>query len=176
MKTKNLIILLLLIFVLVNTAKADETKTTLQFENSIEVTIIENQFAPNKADIKMCQGGKVVCLIDGAVPFGSAGSMPKTYVKSITLKVEDKSYNLDTSNMYNAWGKRPKEIPGIIKYMAVHCYSSDFCTLRGLFGDAAGSYVGEWSIGNGTPVRTILTGQNDVINLFMQHIDPPVFD
>ena len=50
------------------------------------------------------------------------------------------------------------------------------CQFRGLFSDAAGSFVAEWLIVDGLAIRTVLTSNNDVVNLFKKNIDPPEFD
>jgi hypothetical protein len=155
---------------------SEELKTVLQFENSIRVTLVEKKFNPEQAKIERCQNDMVICLINGGIPFGTAGSMPKTYLDKLNLEIGDKSYDLETSNMYNAWGEKPKEISGVIKYMAVHCYSPKTCTLRGIFSDAAGSFVAEWIISNGIPLRTILSNSKDIVNLFIKKISPPVFN
>jgi hypothetical protein len=45
-----------------------------------------------------------------------------------------------------------------------------------LFADAAESFVAEWRISNRTFVRTVFSGSDDIVSLFMKNIDPPEFD
>ena len=78
--------------------------------------------------------------------------------------------------MYDAWGARPLEVKGVVRYFGGKCFDTKNCQLRGLFSDAAGSFVAEWQIVGGLPTRTILTSSSDVVHLFMNNIDPPVFE
>jgi hypothetical protein len=78
--------------------------------------------------------------------------------------------------MYDAWGSRPLEIKGVIRYFGGNCRDEKNCQFRGLFSDAAGSFVAEWFIVDGRPMRTVLTDTNDIVNFFSKNIDPPVFE
>ena len=78
--------------------------------------------------------------------------------------------------MYDAWGARPLEQEGVIRYFGGKCFDKENCQLRGVFSDGAGSFVAEWRIVNGHAARTVLTTSSDVVNLFKQHIDPPSFE
>jgi hypothetical protein len=78
--------------------------------------------------------------------------------------------------MYDAWGARPLEHPGAVRYFGGKCIDSANCQFRGLFSDAAGSFVAEWRVVNGISVRTVLTSSDDVVSLFMKKIDPPEYD
>ena len=100
--------------------------------------------------------------------------MPKTYVKGITVSYRGKSYSLNSSDMFNAWGERPLEINGI-RYFGGECFDVRNCRFRGIFSDAAGTFVAEWMVVDGVSVRTVLTNSSDVESLFLRHIDPPWF-
>jgi len=50
------------------------------------------------------------------------------------------------------------------------------CSFRGLFSDAAGTFVAEWQVVGGVSQRTIITGSGDVTNEVRKNIDPPVFE
>lgn len=102
--------------------------------------------------------------------------LPKSYVKSITVSFQGRSYLLDASCMYDAWGRRPLEIPGGIRYFGGKCSDKRNCQFRGLFSDASESFVAEWSIVNGISIRTVFSGSEDIVNLFTKNIDPPEFD
>jgi hypothetical protein len=144
--------------------------------SGVTIRIVEGPFNPAKHKIKGCTeaAGADGCFIDGR--FGSADELPKTYVKSITATFGGRSYSLDVSQMYNAWGGRPLEVKGVVRYFGGSCSDPMNCTLRGLFSDAAGSYVAEWQIANGISARTILTWSGDIVSEFITNIDPPEYD
>jgi hypothetical protein len=140
------------------------------------VEIVEANFEKSLFTVSGCGGSGDACLINGHIPFGSDSRLPKTYLKSITVTCQGESYSLDVSNMYDAWGTRPLEYKGTIRYFGGKCFNAKNGQFRGLFSDAGGSYVAEWIIVNGVPIRTVLTGSNDIKRLFMKNIDPPTFD
>ena len=156
-------------------AKADDIKE-FKLDSGIKVTIEEAPFDPKGHEIINCKGSEMPCLIDGGFPYGTDFSLPRSYLKKLIITYEGKSYSLDSSHMFNAWGNRPLEVKGVIRYLGGHCYDSKHCALRGLFSDAAGSYVAEWVVINGVPSRTVLTSSDDVVHLFMKNIDPPVYE
>ena len=128
--------------------------------------------------IKGCGETDPECLINDTIPSGSDFGLPKSYVKSITASFGGRTYELDASNMYNAWGGRPLEAGGT-RFFGGKCETSektDICHLRGIFSDGAGSFVAEWVVVNGKSTRTVLTSSNDVLGLFLDHIDPPEFN
>lgn len=151
--------------------------TTAQFvlPSGVKVAIVEELFSPTKARIVGCSvGGETLgCLIDGGIPFGILGGVPKTYVKSLSIAERGKSYLLDVSGMYDAWGARPLEYPGAVRYFGGWCADDRNCQFRGLFSDGASTFVAEWRVVQGRPMRTVLTDSSDVVDLFMKHIDPP---
>jgi hypothetical protein len=180
MKTVALIGLLSLALGAATVPAADAT-STFTLPSGVAVQIVEAPFDPAKHHIQGCGSGFVSqpssgCLIDGRLVFGSADEMPKTFVRSITATFAGRSYSLDVSQMYNAWGSRPLEYKGSVRYFGGSCEDALNCTLRGLFSDAAGSYVAEWQIVNGVSERTILTWSGDVVSEFIKHIDPPEYD
>jgi hypothetical protein len=78
--------------------------------------------------------------------------------------------------MYNAWGVRDLVEKGGIRYFGGMCVDINNCQFRGLFSDAAGSFVAEWKVVGGESIRTVLTNSSDVIDLFLKHIDPPEYE
>jgi hypothetical protein len=78
--------------------------------------------------------------------------------------------------MYNAWGSRPLEFIGSVRYFGGKCVDAKNCSFRGLFSDAGGSFVAEWRVINGVSTRTVLTDSSDVVSLFMKNIDPPEYE
>ena len=157
-------------------ASAEQQSIAFLLPSGVRVEIVEAAF--NKALFKVSKCGvhAPACLINGHVPFGNDSELPKTYTKSITVSYQGQSYSLDVSDMYDAWGDRPLEVKGVIRYFGGKCFDAKNCQLRGVFSDAAGSFVAEWRIVGGVSVRTVLTNSNDVVKLFMQHIDPPEFN
>jgi hypothetical protein len=159
-------------------AESAVADTTAEFflPSGVQVRIVEASFNKSRSKVYGCSERDVICRINGRVPFGSAFGLPKTFVKSIRVTYKGKSHALDVSDMYNAWGERPLEYPGVIRYFGGNCFDPNNCQLRGLFSDGAGSFVAEGRVTNGTSVRTTLTDSNDVVNLFKKNIDPPEFD
>jgi len=146
---------------------ANEKVHQLNISKSIKVEIHEK-------NIDM--GANKNNLPNGNIVFGSTTGNPKTYISKILFTVNNTPYILENKYMYNSWGNRPLEIPNVIKYFDAHCYDNTNCTIRGIFSDAAGSFVAEWKIINGKPTRTMITDSNDILNLFSKNISPPAFD
>jgi len=147
-----------------------------KLNGGITVTIEEAPFNPKNHKIENCENSEIPCVIDGSYPFGTAFSMPRTYLKKLTFTIKEQTYYLDTSGMYNAWSKRLLKHKDSIRYLGAHCYSKKNCKLRGIFSDAAGSYVAEWIMYGNTSQRTVLTFTNDIMNLFIKNIDPPYYE
>lgn len=173
---RNPYITIILTFVIFVTIAIADTATSLTLPSGVNVKIIEATFKKPLFKVEGCSESDSVCRINGHIPFGAAFGLPKTYVKSIIVSYQGRSYSLDASDMYNAWGARPLEYPGTIRYFGGKCIDTKNCQFRGLFSDAAGTFVAEWRIINEIPVRTILTDSSDVVNLFMKNIEPPEFD
>lgn len=153
-----------------------DTVAAFTLPSGANVKITEARFQRTLFKISGCTEGSTICRINGRPPFGTAFDLPKTYVKSISVSYQGQSYSLDVSDMYNAWGERPLEYKGTVRYFGGKCSNTKNCQFRGLFSDGAGSFVAEWKIVNGLPVRTVLSDSNDIVNLFKQHIDPPEFN
>jgi len=153
-----------------------DTTSTFNLPSGVEVTIVESIFQEEKFDVEGCSTKSSICRINGRFPYGVDLNLPKTYVRSITISFQGTSYALDVTDMYNAWGNRPLEYPGAVRYFGGKCFDKKNCQFRGLFSDAAGSFVAEWLVVDGLAIRTVLTSSNDVVNLFKKNIDPPEFD
>jgi len=152
---------------------AGDTSAVFTLPSGVQVEIVESAFKKTLFSIAGCAGQGGPCKINGAVPFGSDFTVPTTYVKKITVLYKGRSHSLDASNMYNAWGARPLETKGVVRYFGGRCFDESNCQLRGLFSDAAGAFVAEWVIVDGESYRTVLSDSNDVVRLFMRNIDPP---
>jgi hypothetical protein len=167
---------IILCFLAITTLAYADTTSTFTLPSGVEVKIVEATFKKSLFKIVGCSDKDTVCSINGHLPFGTSFGLPKTYLKKLSISFKGKSYLLDVSNMYNAWGSRPLEYPGKIRYFGGKCSDNSNCQFRGLFSDAAGSFVAEWRIVNGRQVRTVLTDSDDIVNLFIDHIDPPESD
>src|SRR5260370_29509339 len=111
--------------------------------SSVSVCVTEAVFHNDKFKLEGCLDETGICRINGRAPFGVAFGLPKTYVKSITISFHGKTYSLDVSNMYNAWGDRPLEYPRKVRYFGGKCFDVANCQFRGLFSDASGFFVPE---------------------------------
>jgi hypothetical protein len=167
---------LALVVALISVPALADTEAAFILPSGVKVKIIEAPFNKELFKVLGCTDSGPPCFINGHVPFGVAFGLPETYVKSILVSYQGQSYSLEVSDMYDAWGGRPLEHKGVVRYFGGKCFSTKDCQFRGLFSDAAGSFVAEWRIVNGMPIRTVLTDSNDIVNLFMKNIDPPEFD
>jgi hypothetical protein len=149
---------------------------TIVLGKNIQASLTESTFYPGQAKIETCSSGSGICRINGGIPFGVAAGMPKTFLSKLTVSMEHRTYTLDTGSMYNAWGKRPAEGKGAVKYLAANCYDPLNCIVRGVFSEGAAAYVAEWAIVDGRATRTMLTGSKDIVDLFTKHLDPPGFE
>lgn len=157
-------------------AAAQETQATFTLPSGVSIRIVEAPFAASAHRITSCGYEGSACLIDGRVPFGSALSLPSTYVKRITATYKGSTYDLDSSQMFNAWGRRPLSVGTAVRYFGGQCQDSKNCAFRGLFSDAAGAFVAEWIVVEGTSSRTALSWSDDVKDLFLKNIDPPTYE
>jgi len=151
-----------------------ESVSEFNLASGIRVRIVEAPFSETMFKVELCPNGISVCRINGKVPHGVAVEKPKTYLKELMISYKGKSYRLDSSNMFNAWGKRPLEYPSWnIRYFGGHCHDENLCVVRGLFADGGATFVAEWQVVDGIAERTVITESDDVVELFMVNIDPP---
>ena|ERR1700733_11025396 len=136
-----------------------ERTAAFDLPSGVHVVIVEAPFAPRHS---------IGCFIGSAAP--------KTYVKRITATYHGRSWLLDSSCMFDAWGERPLQIEGVIRYFGGKCDDDGSCAFRGLFSDGAESFVAEWYISDGIAKRTVFSGSVDLKSLFMKNIDPPTYD
>jgi hypothetical protein len=167
---------LAIVLAIISVPALADTEATFTLPSGVKVKILEAPFDKKLFKISGCTESSPPCFINGHVPFGVAFGLPETYVKSISVSYQHQSYLLDASDMYNAWGSRPLEYKGNIRYFGGKCFNTKHCQFRGLFSDAAGSFVAEWQVINGLPIRTVLSDENDIVHLFMKNIDPPEYE
>lgn len=148
----------------------------LSLPSGIEVQIEE---APCDPGVALSEAGATSgkpCEAGKGVAFGVRGPLPKTMVKRIAVAVGNRTYELDSSGMYDAWGERPLSHPNIVRYLGGWCHDASNCQVRGVFSDGAASFAAEWRVVDGRQFRTVLTDCSDVVDLFLRNIDPPRFD
>jgi hypothetical protein len=172
--------LLVLLIACASGSRADEKAPALKavvlsLPSGVQVTIIEAPFVPSDHRIQGCSRDGGPCLIDGRPPFGVSMGLPGTYVKNIEVHFGGRRHRLDTTDMYNAWGGRPLSTESV-RYLGGGCDGPSYCTLRGIFSDGAGAFVVQWSVYEGVTTRTVITGADDIVDLFIRHIDPPEYD
>lgn len=153
---------------------AADVVASFTLPSKVKVRIVEAPFAQSG----MVFDEKRPCFIEGRVPFGTDCGRPETYLKELTISYEGKTYQLDTSSIFNAWHGRPlvslppKGVKGRgLRYFGGYCANAESCMVRGLFSDGAGTFVAEWTISEGIAVRTVLTTSPDVKAAFVRHID-----
>jgi hypothetical protein len=144
--------------------------------SGVRIEIVEMPFQRESFAVLGCNNHSAACLINGHVPFGTDLELPKTFVRGITASYQGHVYSLDSSNMYDAWGGRDVEAKGDIRYFGGKCFDAIDCQFRGVFSDAAGTFVAEWKVVDGVSIRTVLTNSSDVVDLFLKHIDPPEYE
>jgi hypothetical protein len=104
-------------------------------------------------------------------------SKPNTYVKSLSVQLAGKRIELETSSMYNAWEGRPlspKPSTGkrsAFRYFGGSCTPEEYCVFRGIFSDAAGTFVAEWVVMSGVSARTVITNTGDIKSRIRTNID-----
>ena len=116
-----------------------DTTAAFMLPRGVAVRIVEAPFKASRFKVQGCSDQDSGCRINGRIPIGTAFGLPKTYVKSITVSFKGRSYPLDASDMCNAWGGRPLEVPGVVRYFGGKCFDPKNCQFRGLFSDAAGA-------------------------------------
>lgn len=141
--------------------------------SGVRVEIVEAPFQEGRSEMRDCGEPSRACRINGHLAFGVALGLPKTYVRSISVSFEGQSYALDSSDMFNAWGGRSLEVKGVVRYFGGQCSDAKNCEFRGIFSDGAGTFVAEWRVVDGIPMRDVLTDSSDIVDLFMHNIDPP---
>ncbi len=170
---RNILVLATGLFI---SAAADAADVVASFTlpSKVKVRIVEAPFAQGS----LAFDEKRPCVVEGQVPFGTNCSRPETYLKELTISYEGRTYQLDTSSMFNAWHGRPlvtlppKGVKGRgLRYFGGYCANSGSCMVRGLFSDGAGTFVAEWTVSGGIAVRTVLTNSPDVKAAFVRNID-----
>jgi hypothetical protein len=152
----------------------EPTETNIKINEDIELVFQEYRYTSD--DWAACDKNKSKCFKNGVPVFGTASLHPISHLSDLELRYKDTKYKLDTSHMYNAHLEGGREIKGVIEYLYATCYDAKNCNARGIFSDAGGTYVAEWEVLDGIPIRTMLTASGDIVRKFIEHIRPPVYD
>ena len=146
-------------------------ETTISLNPDTELHFVDYHYS--ESEMEKCKQDFSSCFRNGLPAFGTT-SFPKTHLTELRLRYENIEYKLETLNMYNS-GRNKKLTESGLQYFHASCFNIKNCLVRGLFSDAAGSYVAEWTIVDGIALRSILTFQRDVIRQFMKDIRPPAY-
>jgi hypothetical protein len=90
--------------------------------------------------------------------FGTDDPLPRIVLRRLTLIRGSTRIPLEISCMYDPWFERPDA--SRFRFRVLNSHSA---VLRGVFSDAAGSYVAEWLIVDGIGVRTLLSNDPVII-------------
>lgn len=163
--------LALLMSPLLATFSYADTVSEFTLPGGATVTIVESPFSEAGFRLSNCSPEGYNCLINGRIPFGTV-STPTTYVKSISISYAGRTHRLDPTDMYNAWGSRTPTN----EYFGGRCWDESYCHVRGLFSDGGGSFVAEWLVWEGVSTRTVISASGDVVDLFLENLDPPDYE
>ncbi len=103
------------------------------------------------------------------------GQPPRTYLALAEVKFEGRTFRLDTRGMVNPLVSAPRTANALVKERRFggFCYDKTTCFFRAVFGDAGGSFVAEWIVVDGRPVRTMFSSNGDLVAFFLKNIEPP---
>jgi hypothetical protein len=143
--------------------------------SKVRVRIVEANFSARNFEVTGCGENSATCFIDSRIPFGVVDRLPRRFIEKLEVSYEGRTYALDASDMYDAWGDRKPSVNGV-RYFGGACADADNCEFRGVFSDGAASFAAEWRVVGGRASRTVLTDSGDVVDLFLRNIDPPTFE
>jgi len=125
----------------------------LELSEDSRLLIKMKRFNRQEHKIEYYENGtsKYPMKIDGNTFYMNDFSMPYWEVVDLRIKFRDTEHTLDHSYMYDLWHPSNK----IKEHLLLTCTGSN-CTLEGLFGDGAGTFMASWRFGNGKSVRTEL--------------------
>ena len=101
-----------------------------------------------------------ISLIDGKKAFGIDCYIPRTQLVQFNVFVDDTTYSLDVTQMYNPWYGNFDQ-----KFVKME-RNRNTITLRVSFGDGAGCYFGEWIVKGKNSYRLELTDDESFISKY----------
>ena len=158
MKCYSVILLLLCSFF----SHGQVNSVNIKIDSITSLQLVREKFNPeiNKLEIK---NGFVLGINDSPL-FGSDGEIPKYKLIKATLKIKDKSYNLQVDNMYNPW---TGDNLNIDFFNIIH-NGENHHLFKGIFSDGAGTYAAQWLIEWNSSIRDIITKDEFIIESYFQ--------
>ena len=134
----------------------------IKIDSITSLQLVREKFNPeiNKLEIK---NGFVLGINDSPL-FGSDGEIPKYKLIKATLKIKDKSYNLQVDNMYNPW---TGDHLNVDFFKIIHS-GENHHLLKCIFSDGAGTYAAQWLIEGNSSIRDIITKDELIIESYFQ--------
>ncbi|NIR48161.1 hypothetical protein GWO43_06865 [candidate division KSB1 bacterium] len=136
---------------------------TFELQPGVKLQIVAAPFDSTKHSIERCKivDWTGVCLIDNEPVFGTDWEIPRSSIKRIYLKVNDRKIELESSSMFNPWFTKPDE-----RSFSLQRWTQEGWIVRGYFSDAAGSYVAEWRVIKDKSIRTVISSDESIIISF----------
>ena len=174
--------LLTIVFVIVAgcTTRGKLVETTISLNPDTELHFVDYHYS--ESEMEKCKQDFSSCLKNGLPTFGTSSSfgiftsLPRSHLVELRLRYRDIEYKLETLHMYESRSNKKSKSKSNVQYFYANCFDAKNCLVRGLFSDAAGSYVAEWKIVDGIALRSILTSTRDIVHKFIKNINPPVYD
>lgn len=147
--------------------------------SGVGLRIVEKPFHPEEHLLIFDKDQRnVIATIDGRKPYGiSRSRLPACQVEVIELSVKNMKYKLESTGMFDAIMNKPDSI-SLLDRISVQCSPVDpvVCVIRGLFSDAAGTFAAEWNIDYGVAERSVLSNDEDILELFREQKLPPEYE
>lgn len=151
----------LLLFIAYTQLNAQVNQLSFELNDSTTLTLTRATFNPAGRQIILSKDSKdIIVSIDKAPVFGTDASMPKYELTSARLHMGKKTFELNTSGMFDPWPDRDDKIPQF-KWDSLF---EGFYRIRGYLSIGSGLYFVEWTIVNDNPMRTMLTYDWSLLN------------
>lgn len=146
----------------INTASPAGSQATFIFSPNVALHLKASAFDAKNHHVSRCKVNdwEGVCLIDGKPIIGTDWDMPKFALESFELEVNGTRVALDVSSLYNPWFGAPAK-----EHFSVSPVEGGW-VVHGCFSDGAGTYIAEWLVVGGGSLRTLISGDESVIDLF----------
>jgi hypothetical protein len=133
--------------------KEEVVKYEARLSSESNIIITQTNFKSSSHTVEFYGegSGRYPVKIDGQYFYGNDFDLPVWAVTDLRIIYQGVEYQLDHSLMYDMWQKQYEAKD----HFLLSC-DIDSCKLKGLFGDAAGSFTARWTFGNGVSSRTYL--------------------
>jgi hypothetical protein len=135
---------------------SQKVTSTIELAKGITLTGVVEPFDITKHKYDTCdmEESKGICLIDGAVWFGSdfGLDLPRNQLIKLTLKIKGKEIPLNVTGMYNS------SYTGYLnsEHFKIKEYAGGWI-LYGMFSDGAGTYTTHWRIIKNKSLRQVIS-------------------